>query len=651
MARVQARLGLIQAVLALCLVVVLGRAAQVQIVRGGEYAKEAASSRTELRTLEARRGTLYDRSGLPMAVTQELYRVGIAPNEVVERTALVRVASRQLGVSSAALKRDLASRKPYIYFYGPFTATDVEPLREFKGVHIEGVFLRTYPSQRLAGRVIGRMGPDGRAASGLERALEGLITGTPGEQVMLKDRRGRRYESPGRLRREPIAGNDVVLTIDAELQDIAEQALAETVAEFEAQGGDVVFLDPRTGEILAVASQKNGQPDLMAFTEPFEPGSTAKLFTAAALLTHERIDSSDRVSNEAGEWKMPLSNGRVREIVDEHAKPGMLNLAEAIEVSSNVVMAKFSDRLSPVEQYQQLRDFGFGSPTGVELPSESRGVVHRPERWQPELSRVSVAMGYYFEVTALQLAAAYAAIANDGILLTPTLIREVRSPDGTVLYRHQPEPVRRAVSPEVAAQLREFLRGASGIGGTGSRAQVGAYGVLGKTGTARRVRNGTYVDEYVASFASMFPADDPQLVVVVKIDGPKGGLYYGGDVAAPVVRTMLEQALASKRVSIDRSRLLGGQPAEVATAPPKRSAAQPVTSPRIVVPWPVPADSGAPEPVVVPKVAGLSVRAAAAALLRRGFQVAAAGPGTVSGSDPAAGTSAKIGTTVRLQVE
>jgi len=650
MARVRARIGLIQVMLVAGFLLVVGRAAQVQLVRGGEYAAEAAESRTELRTLPARRGTLYDRGGLPMAVTQEFYRVGIAPNEVDERSALIRVASRQLEVSAATLKRDFA-RKPYLYFYGPFTATDVEPLRAFKGVHIEGEFLRFYPSQRLAGRVIGRMSPEGGAASGLERALAPLITGTPGEQVVLKDRRGRRYESPGRLSRDPIPGNDVVLTIDAELQDIAEQALAETIAEFDAQGGDVIFLDPRTGEILAVASQKHGAPDLMAFTEPFEPGSTAKLFTAAALLTLERVDSSDRVDNEGGHWKMALSNGRTREINDEHAKPGMLTLAQAIEVSSNVAMAKLSDRLTPVEQYQQLRDFGFGAPTGVELPSESRGIVYRPERWQPEYDRVSVAMGYYFEVTALQLAAAYAAIANDGILLTPTLIREVRAPDGTVLYRHQPEPVRRAVSPEVAAQLREFLRGASGTGGTGSRAQVGSYGVLGKTGTARRIRNGKYVNEYVASFASMFPADDPQLVVVVKIDGPTSGQYYGGEVAAPVVRTMLEQALASKRVSFDRARMLGGQPVAVPAASPNRPRAARVPTSRVIIPWPTPPDSAEAERATVPVVTGLSVRAAAAALHRRGFEVSAPRAGTVRGSSPAAGATARVGTTVRLQVE
>ncbi len=650
MARVQARIGLIQVVLTVSLLLVVARAAQVQLVRGGDYAAEAARSRTELRTLEARRGTLFDRGGLSMAITQESYRVGIAPNEVEERTALLRVASRQLDVPAATLKRDFA-RKPYLYFYGPFTATDVEPLRPFKGVHIEGVFLRVYPSQRLAGRVIGRVDAEGASASGLERALDPLVTGTSGEEVVLKDRRGRRYESPGRLRRDPIPGNDVVLTIDAELQDIAEQALAETVAEFDAQGGDVVFLDPRTGEILAVASQKNGKPDLMAFTEPFEPGSTAKLFTAAALLSHARVDSTERVSNEGGLWKMPLPNGRVREIEDVHAQPGDLTLAQAIEVSSNVVLVKFSDRLTPAEQYQQLRDFGFGSPTGVELPSESRGVVHRPEQWQAEYSRASVAMGYYFEVTALQLAAAYAAIANDGVLLTPTLVREVRAPDGTVLYRHQPEPVRRVVSPEVARQLREFLREASGRGGTGGRAQVGAYGVLGKTGTARRVRNGKYVDEYVASFAAMFPADDPQLVVVVKIDAPSIGGIYGGDVAAPVVRTMLEQALASKRVSFDRARMLGGQPTPVAASSPRAARPGAPTPSRVVMPWPAVPASADTGSAVVPPVVGLSVRAASAALHRRGFEVAAPGSGVVRASNPAPGASAAAGTTVRLQVE
>lgn len=651
MARFQARTGLLEALLGLGLLAVVVRAAQVQLVDGGEYAAEAARSRTEVRSIPARRGTLYDRNGLTLAVTQEFYRVGIAPNEVTQRAALIRTAAAQLDLNAADLRRRFAAGQSYLYFYGPYTATEVEPLRRFKGVHLEGVYLRVYPSQRLAGRVMGRMGPDGSAASGLERALDTLLSGDAGEEVVLKDRRGRRYESPGRLRREPVAGYDVVLSIDAELQDIVEQSLAETVREFGAAGGDIVVLDPRTGELLAVASQKDGQPDLMAFTEPFEPGSTAKLFTAAALLSLERVDSTDRVSGEGGRWVMPLPNGRTREIEDVHPEEGTLTLAEAIEVSSNIAMAKFSDRLSPEEQYHQLRDFGFGAPTGVELPSESRGVLHRPEAWQPELSRVSVAMGYYFEVTALQLASAYAAIANEGILLTPSLVREVRAPDGTVLYRHQPEPVRRAVSPEVAATLRAYLRGASGRGGTGAQAQVGSYGVAGKTGTARKVRNGKYVDDYVASFAAYFPADDPQLVVVVKIDSPTEGGIYGGDVAAPVVRTMLEQALAARNVALDRARLVGAPGAVSGGAGDRRRPHRQEEASRVAIPWPIPRDTTRPRPVEVPQVTGLTVRAAALALHRLGLEANARGAGVVKQSVPAAGAEVAPGTVVQLVVE
>jgi cell division protein FtsI (penicillin-binding protein 3) len=649
MARARARIGLLQASLVLGLLAVVGRAAQVQIVQGKRWAAEAERSRTEVEQLEARRGTLYDRNGLPLAVTQEFYRVGIAPREVTDQARLTRVAARQLGVSSAALRRGILAGKPYLYFYGPYTATQVEPLRTFRGVHIDGEFLRFYPARQLARRVVGGLDTDGEPASGLERALASFLAGTPGEAVVLKDGRGRRYESPGRLRRDPTPGKDVVLTLDAELQDIAEQSLAEAIRESGAQGGDVLFLDPRTGEILAVASQWDGQPDLMAFASPFEPGSTAKLFTAAALLALDRVDSTDTVDGENGRWTMTFASGDTRLLEDTHKEPGPLTLAQAIEVSSNIAMAKFSQRLSNREQYDQLRAFGFGSPTGIELPSESRGVLRRPDRWRPDYSGVSHAIGYEFEVTALQLALAYAAIANDGVLLSPSLVKEVRAPDGTVLYRHRAEPVRRAVTPEVAARLRDFLRGASGRGGTGSRAQLGSYGVLGKTGTSRRVRDGRYVPgEYIASFAAMFPADDPQLVVVVKIDNPTEGGYYGGEVAAPVVRSMLEQALSSRRVALDRSRLTLGE-AETPAVPPRETPA--AVSQPIVIPWPAPPDSGRRPAVTVPRVAGATVREAALALHRRGLRVALKGQGRVVRSDPAAGETVGAGTSVTILAE
>jgi membrane peptidoglycan carboxypeptidase len=317
-------------------------------------------------------------------------------------------------------------------------------------------------------------------------------------------------------------------------------------------------------------------------------------------------------------------------------------------VSSNIAMAKFASRLKPEEQFDVLRDFGFGTPTAAEFPSESRGRLARPDRWQPMYTRASLAMGYEIGVTPVQLAAAYAAIANDGVLLAPTLVKEIRDPSGTLLYRHRPEPIRRAVSVQIAARLREFLRGAVGEGGTGERAQLVNYSLLGKTGTAIRFEGGRYVrGEYTASFAALFPADHPQLAVIVKIDNPKGS-YYGGLTAAPVTRTMLQQALASRRVAIDRGRLAARD--SVPDESPKLDDA-PAGRPLVVIPWPSRPEQASTSPLPVPSVTGRTIREAALALHRRGFRVSLQGLGRVVRTDPEAGENAKPGTAVVVYAE
>jgi membrane peptidoglycan carboxypeptidase len=258
-------------------------------------------------------------------------------------------------------------------------------------------------------------------------------------------------------------------------------------------------------------------------------------------------------------------------------------------------------------------------------------------------TRASMAMGYEFGVTPVQLAAAYGAIANDGLLLAPTLVREIRNANGDLLYRHRPEPVRQVVPPRVAARLRDFLREAAGEGGTGEEAQMANYTILGKTGTAVRFEGGRYVKgEYTASFAALFPADRPQLVVIVKIDNPKGK-YYGGLTAAPVTRTMLQQALASRRVAIDRSRL-----ADTEESQPRNQQAKPNPPVTRVLLWPSRLVDSAATPLSVPDVEGRSVREAALALHRRGFRVSLWGLGRVSRTDPAGGEMALPGSTVRM---
>ncbi len=636
MAKPAIRLQVVEVGVFLSLALLVGRAAQVQIVHGRRWAEEAQAQRTERIVLAARRGTLYDRHGTPLAVTQETYHVGVAPNELRDPAADGALVSRRLGLSARVWQQALSRR--YAYFAGPYSALEVQPLRSIRGVHLESVLNRFYPDPGAARASIGRLADDGRGGSGLERTLDSLLAGRAGAAVVLKDRAGREYESPARVIAPPAPGLDVVLTLDAELQEIAQRALDDALRRMDADGGDIVMLDPATGEVLALASRtRDGSARPSAFTDTFEPGSLAKIFTAASLLALRRVSPADHVSGEGGKWRLP---GRT--ITDDEPQAS-LTLADAIRVSSNIGIAKFAARLEPEEQYATLRDFGFGTPTGIEFPAEAAGRLRRPSEWTRP-SAASLAMGYELSVTPIQVAAAYGALANDGLLLQPTFIREVRSPSGGVRYRHRPEPVRRVVSPEVAVALRGLLRGVVERG-TGAEAALTNFPVAAKTGTARRVVNGRYAaGEYTASFAALFPADKPQLVLVVKIDNPHKGSYFAAQTAAPVTRSMLEQTLAARTVALDRARL--------STIAP-RAAAAPLEDDGgvvpYVVPWPYRPDSAGPAPRrTVPDVTALGMREAVRTLHRRGFRVALRGWGAAEHTWPAAGDSAAAGSTVTL---
>ena len=634
MAKPAVRLRVVEVAVFLGLLLLLGRAAQVQLLQGRRWAEEARARRTERIVLPARRGALLDRHGAPLALTQETYHVGIAPNELRDPVQDGELIARRLGISGRGWQQALRQR--YAYFGGPYSALEVEPLRRVRGVHLEPMPSRFYPAPALARATIGRVVDDGGAgvgASGLEKALDSLLAGRPGAAVVLKDRAGRAYESPARVIAQPVAGRDVVLTLDRELQEIAQRALDDALRRMDADGGDVVMLDPATGEVLAIASRQRPS----AFTDAFEPGSLAKIFAAASLLSHKRVSPTERVSGEGGSYRL-----RDRTVTDEDPQPS-LTLGDAIRVSSNIAMVKFAARLTPAEQYATLRDFGFGAPTGIEFPAEAAGRLRPPSEWTRP-SAASLAMGYELSVTPIQIAVAYGALANEGVLLQPTLVREVRSPSGAVLYRHRPEPIRRAVPAGVAAVLRDLLRGVVERG-TGTEAALTGFPVAAKTGTARRVVNGRYAaGQYTASFAALFPADAPQLVLVVKLENPRKGSYFAAQTAAPVTRSMLEQALAARTVALDRARL--------STAAPRAAIAPPEDDGGVVpyvVPWPYRPDStGAARRRIVPDVAGLDMRDAVRALHRRGFRVVFKGWGNAVHTWPPAGDSATAGAAVTL---
>ena len=654
MAKPAARVGFIQFCLMLGTLAVLGRAAQLQLVQGDHWARKAAKARTLRETIAAFRGSIRDRSGQAIVTSHLWYRVSVAPEQVRDTTAFSKAVARALGASAAELERKIRGGRRSIYFHGPFDAVSVHGIRKLDGVHLSPVYPRGGRTD-LARQTIGVLDPEsGHGISGLERALDSVLSGIPGEIVWLTDpSRRSRIASPSRPVRDPVRGNDVWLTIDAKLQEIAEAALDRAIDALGARGGDVIFLDPANGELLAVASRVEGERSAAtAFTAPFEPGSTAKLFTAAALLDHGLVDSTDRVDGENGSWTLqPPRGGRPYRITDVHLSEEPLTLEMGIAHSSNIALAKFSQRLEPGLQYDMLRRFGIGTRSDVEFPAEASGFVPRLGDWKPGYTRESLSRGYEMQVTAVQLAAAYAAIANGGILYTPTLVREIHSPDGKLLYRHRPEPVRRVISPGVAATLRRYLQKAAGTGSSAEGIEIEEFRLAGKTGTARKVINARYVTgKYVSSFAAIWPADRPELVAIVVIDEPKGA-YYGSQTAAPLTRRILMDAIASRNRALDFDQLARRDALPRTGAASVNADARPERPPVVAVRWPYGDDQATREVRPVPDVAGQPARAAIAQLHAAGFRVAVEGLGSVASTVPGAGSAVRTGETITIRAD
>jgi cell division protein FtsI (penicillin-binding protein 3) len=631
-----------------------GRAFHLGVAEGDRYRALALNQQGDTLGLPAPRGTIYDRDGMPLAASREVFSVAIAPREIRDTAHVTALLREHLGATRQQAARYVDTSRSWVPLPGRFGAEVREALDQVPGIHFERVLQRFYPNGEVGRELLGPVGLDGVAQGGLELELDSVLRGRGGLAVVRRDSRGRPL--PGAMVRavEPVAGRDVLLTIDHDLQEIAEHALADALERTQAAGGELLLTDPATGEVLAAVSRsRSGRArNWRAVTEPYEPGSTIKPFTVAALLRLNRARFADSVYAEQGRYQL---NGRVLTDVKAH---GWLTLEEALRHSSNIALAKVAARLEPHEQYLGLRDFGFGSPTGVPYPSESGGRLRRPAQWSRQ-SSASLAIGYEMSVTPLQMAMAYGALANGGRLYEPRLVREVRLRDGRVEKSYQPREVRRVIPADVAADLRRVLVGAVEEG-TGSAAALGAFAVAGKTGTARIAEGGRYrPGAYIASFAGYFPADNPQLVIVVKLDEPRsrydgGGGYYGGSTAAPVTRATLEAALASRNTPLDRSAMV------------KRSAAlQPYSTPfdeaRVTDDAPrrtrvvLLAHDAAPLVAApagfareVPDVTGMPLRDGVRRLHAAGFQLRVEGSGRVMRTVPAAGERAAPGAVVRV---
>lgn len=653
------RSTLVHLSLLLFAIALVGRAAKVQLLEHARWAASAQRQHFATAELPAPRGNIYDVRGVPLAMSREMVRLSIAPRELRDPRATATALGR-LGVKREWIARATDTRRAWTAIPGTFLPGDAAKVTAMRGVYTQPVVERVYTRREAMRRVLGGVDPSGEPVGGLERTLDSLIRGRNGRAMLARDARGRGVAFPADSDLAPVPGDEVTLTLNQELQEISERALAEAVARTRADGGDIVILDPHDGGIRAMASQRAGAAPFASpiVSEPFEPGSTLKPLFAGALFMLQRARPTDIVDTENGRYTI---EGRT--INDVH-KARSMSLAEVLKYSSNIGIVKFVSRLSPREEFETLRDFGFGMATGVPFPGEASGTLPTPDRWSRQ-SRASLAMGYEIAVTPLQLAAAYAAVANGGELLQPAIVREIRTPDGEVRYQHTRRVVRRVLSPEVAAMVRAMMVGVV-EGGTAKDAALTNYAVAGKSGTARRTAGGRgYAPgAYTASFVSIFPADAPQYVVLVKLDGPKETIF-GGTAAAPVSRIVLQAAIAARDATLDRS-VLAASVAPERVARPSLALAAPVASVTMETDA-APEDSAPPAPIVlslpvrateqadtaapmraVPDVRGLPLRRAVHALHRAGFRVELSGYGDPAGTTPTAGAMARPGTLVKV---
>jgi cell division protein FtsI (penicillin-binding protein 3) len=619
------------------------RAFQLGVLDGERWRVKALDQQGDTLTLSAPRGTIYDRDGVPLASSRDVYSVAIAPREIADRERVVALLREQLRLSARDAARYVDPSRTWVPLPGRYSLEVRDALDGVHGIHLEAVQQRFYPNGSAARELLGVVRIDGVAMGGLELEFDSVLSGRPGRAVVRRDSRGRPL--PGAMLRavEPTPGRDVYLTIDYDLQEIADQALIDALERTNAAGGELVLTDPATGELLAAVSRsRTGRAsNWRAVTSPYEPGSTLKPFTVAALLAVGRARMSDSVYAENGVYEALA-------LRDVHGY-GWMTLEEALRRSSNIALAKMGARLAPREHYIALRDFGFGTPTGVSYPSESAGRLPRPAQWsRTSSSRLSI--GYEISATPLQMAMAYGALANGGELLEPRLVREVRSRDGRVERSFAPRVLRRVIPVEVAEELREVLIGAVEEG-TGSAAALGTFAVAGKTGTARVAERGGYrPGAYIASFAGYFPAHGPQLVIIVKLDEPRGE-YYGGRAAAPVTRATLEAALAAHSTPIDR--LPMARAARLAEPTPSRplhyydySTAHLVTVGAAGSVAGTASRDALPQPV--PDVVGMSMRDGARRLHAAGFRIRIEGSGRVVRTVPEPGTHSATDAVVRL---
>lgn len=564
---IRIKAGLLRLVFSVAFAVIIIRLFFVQVVEGARYqdlAKKQYESKVPLR---AERGRLTDRNGREIASMMKMTSFAVDPSVIEQRELVAQLLAAAAGERAQIYLDRMRNAKGRFVWLARGVNTVLFPVLDTIG--IKGLIRvkepkRLFPHGPMAAQVIGTTDVDNAGLTGIELQFNELLRGRSGFVVMQRDGRGRLRPGINPEREAPKDGQGLQLTLDLEIQRVVEQELERGVRESGAASGTVVAIEPSSGDILAMASYPSFHPNrldlasnddirIRAITDQFEPGSTMKAITAAALLEQGKIGRTDAVDGGSGELLMP--GGAI--VKDDHPV-GQTTFQGAIEQSSNVVFATLARRLDDRVFYKYVRDFGFGIPTGIDLPGEVRGTLKRPNEFDAS-TKMYMSFGYEVSATPLQVLCAYAAIANEGILMQPRIVKAITARDGSVTSEVAPQRIRQVVRSETAHALTEMLVGVVD-NGTGKRAAIPGVRIAGKTGTAQAYTQGAYDRKnYRASFVGFYPADKPRVAMMVILENPTNDIY-GGSTAAPVFHRIVQKTMTMLKLDVRTQKTISAVP-------------------------------------------------------------------------------------------
>jgi len=529
---------------------ILWRLFTIQILNSAEFQQTALSQYKKEAPLEPRRGCIYDRHLTKLAIDLEYVSYGIFPKQVEDPRSMASLFAKYCENNYKYYYQKIEEKKPFIWLERKVHIEVAEQLEQqnLKGISTERHFRRCYPYNSSSSQIIGFTDIDNKGVMGLELQYDAELRGKTGKALMKRDAIGRHIPDPNLSTLPPVDGSNIILTLDLIYQMIAEEELEKAVKQWKAKNGMLIMMNPKTGEILSMCCYPSYDPNNPSsfkpylqknrtITDVFEPGSTFKIVTASAALEEKVKKPSDIIFCENGQYKIN------RRIINDVSPHGKLMLREVIEKSSNIGTIKLAEKVGEKTLYKYARDFGFGNKTGVGLIGEVSGYLKHPRDWSRH-SLASIAIGQEVAITALQLVNAYCAVANEGVLMKPYLVKAMMSPDGEIKNVRKPQKIRRVISKAIADTVMSFLRGVIERG-TGKSARIKGIPLAGKTGTAEKAYpdgRGYIPGEYIGSFIGIYPADNPQIVCLIVIDTPRGA-YYGSTVAAPVFRNIIRRII------------------------------------------------------------------------------------------------------------